>query len=363
MIVVDAHEDIAWNILSFGRDYSQSVYDTRRLEEGSPTVERNGETLLGWPEWVAGRVGIVFATLFAAPTRRRVGRWETICYDDAAGAHRLYRAQIEAYRRLFDQYADKFLHVTDRSKLEAVLAGWEKDPPEDPRLGFVLLLEGADGVRQPAELEDWYEAGLRIVGPAWTGTRYSGGTSEPGPLTPAGRELLEVMADLGLILDLSHMAEEAVSQALDMFDGTLIASHSNCRRLLDGSEKPDRHLADETIQAIAAREGVIGIVPYNRFLVGTWRSGDGRQGITLEHVAAQIDHVCQLVGNAEHVGLGTDFDGGFGLDKVPEGLDSIADLGLIGDRMAAWGYTPPEIEAIMGGNWLGVLRRALPPGN
>jgi membrane dipeptidase len=363
MVTVDSHEDIAWNMVTFGRDYSRAVADTRQLEAGSDTEGWNGQTLLGWPEWVKGRIGVIFATLFAAPARHRVGRWEIECYEDFEGAYRLYRSQLECYERLFDQHPDMFQPVTDRRLLESVLDTWASDPPKDPRIGLVLLMEGADGVRQPSELEEWYAEGLRIVGPAWTGTRYSGGTSEPGPLTPAGRELLEVMADLGLILDLSHMAEEAATQALDIFEGTLIASHSNCRKLLDGSERPDRHLTDETIRGIAAREGVIGIVPYNRFLVGTWRAGDGRQGVTLEHVAAQIDHVCQLVGDAEHVGLGSDFDGGFGLDKVPEGLDSVADLGLIGDRMVAWGYTPPEIEGIMGDNWLGVLRRALPPEN
>jgi membrane dipeptidase len=363
MIIVDGHEDIAWNILTFGRDYSRSVAETRRLEAGSDTEVRNGQTLLGWPEWVKGRVGIVFATLFAAPARRRVGSWETLCYEDTEGAHRLYRQQLEIYSQLFDQHPDKFQRVADRTELEAVLATWEKELPDHPLIGLVLLMEGADGVRRPAELEEWYAQGVRIVGPAWTGTRYTGGTSEPGPLTPAGRELIEVMGGLGLILDLSHMAEEAVSQALDVFDGTLIASHTNCRALLDGSEKPDRHFADETIRAVAGRAGVIGIVPYNRFLLGTWRSGDGREGITLENVVSQIDHVCQLVGDANHVGLGSDFDGGFGLSRIPEGLDSVADLGLIGDRLLAWGYTASELEAIFGGNWIGVLRRALPPGS
>lgn len=363
MIVVDSHEDIAWNILTFGRDYSRSVSETRLLEEGSETERRNGPTLLGWPEWVEGRVGVVFATLFAAPSRHKVGSWETACYDDPEQAHRLYRAQLEAYDRLFDQHPDKFRRVTDRRELEAVVVSWENDPPQDPQLGLVLLMEGADGVRQPAELEAWYAEGLRILGPAWTGTRYAGGTSEPGPLTHAGRDLLDVMGELGLILDLSHMADEALFQALEVFQGSLIASHSNCRALLEGTEKPDRHLSDEAIRTIAARDGVIGIVPYNRFLKGTWRSGDGREGITLEHVASQIDHVCQLVGDAGHVGLGSDFDGGFGLDKVPEGLDSIADLRLIGDRLAAWGYGAMEVEAVLGGNLLGVLRRALPPGN
>jgi membrane dipeptidase len=363
MIIVDAHEDIAWNILTFGRDYTRSVSDARKLEAGSDAELHNGQTLLGWPEWVKGRVAIVFATLFAAPAHRRVGGWETLCYQDADEAHGLYRRQLDAYDRLFERHPGKFQRVADRAQLEIVLGTWEKEPPDQPRMGFVLLMEGADGVRQPAELEEWAAHGVRIIGPAWTGTRYAGGTSEPGPFTAAGRELLEVMGGLGMILDLSHLAEEAVSQALDSFDGTLIASHTNCRALLDGAEKPDRHFADETIRRVADRAGVIGIVPYNRFLVGTWRTGDGRQGITLDHVAAQIDHVCQVVGSADHVALGSDFDGGFGLDRIPEGLDSVADLRLIGDRLLAWGYTGSQIEAILGGNWIGVLRRALPPGS
>jgi membrane dipeptidase len=362
MIVVDAHEDIAWNMLTFGRDYTRAVSETRRIEEGSDAEQHNGQTLLGWPEWVGGRVGVVFATLFAAPARRRVGPWEGLCYETAEEAHRLYRANLDAYERLFDEHPDKFRPVTDRDQLEAVLASWEGDPPAEPHLGLVLLMEGADGIREPDDLVNWYADGLRMVGLAWTGTRYSGGTSEPGALSPEGRELLEVMGGLGMILDLSHMAEEAMFQALECFPGTLIASHSNCRALLDGSEKPDRHLSDEAIREIAKRDGVIGIVPYNRFLKGTWRSGNGREGINLEHVAAHIDHVCQLVGDARHVGLGSDFDGGFGLSRAPEGLDSVADLRLIGDSLASWGYGASEIQEVLGENWLGMLRRALPSG-
>jgi membrane dipeptidase len=209
-------------------------------------------------------------------------------------------------------------------------------------------------------LEEWFERGVRIIGPSWTGTRFAGGTDEPGPLTSSGRNLLEAMADTGMILDLSHMAEEATLQALDQYEGVIIASHSNVRSLLPGIEKPDRQLTEVAIDRIVERGGVIGIVPYNKFLLGEWRPGDPRELVTLNHVVAQIDHICQRVGSSAHVGIGTDFDGGFGLDKVPAELDSIADLGLIGDALGARGYSQEDVERILGKNWLSILRRALP---
>jgi membrane dipeptidase len=80
----------------------------------------------------------------------------------------------------------------------------------------------------------------------------------------------------------------------------------------------------------------------------------------LEDVFAHIDHVCQLVGDARHVGLGSDFDGGFGLESIPVGLDSAADLRLIGDALSRHGYPAADVEAVLGGNWLHLLERGLP---
>ena len=360
MIVVDAHEDIAWNALTFGRDYTLSVAETRAREVDMETPAHNGHTLLGWPEWIRGCVAVVFATLFAAPVRRRYGLWDTQCYTDAEEAHNLYRASLDFYWRLVGEHPDKFCLIRMRADLEQVLNGWQGEEPRETRVGLVILMEGADGVRRPAELPEWYEAGVRILGPAWAGTRYAGGTGEPGPLSDDGRALLEVMADLKMILDLSHMTEEGVLEALDRYQGSVIASHSNPLARLPHSAKPERHLSDHVISQIAERDGVIGIVTFNRFLKDGWSPSDGRQAVTIDDVIAHIDHICQVVGDAEHVGLGSDFDGGFGVDKVPLGLDSVADLRLIGGALSARGYNSGEVEAILGDNWLRVLRRALP---
>lgn len=360
MLIVDGHEDIAWNILTFGRDPSRSVGETRALEKDTQIPVHTGQALLGWPQWVAGRVGVVFATLFAAPIRRKVGPWESMCYHDLNEARALYLASLDAYKRLTTVHADRFQLVGNRRALDEVLATWEQPAPAMPRLGLVVLMEGGDGLQDLAELEAWYAQGLRILGPAWTGSRYAGGTHEPGPLTADGRRLLQAMAELGLALDLSHMTEEGQRQALDAYPGVILASHSNAQALLEGSPTPERHLTDAVVRGLAEREGVIGLVLYNAFLLGGWKPQDGREAVTLDRVCAQVDYICQLTGSARHVALGSDFDGGVGLHKIPAGLDSVADLRLIGDALAVRGYSPHDVEAILGGNWLSLLHRLLP---
>jgi membrane dipeptidase len=221
-------------------------------------------------------------------------------------------------------------------------------------------MEGADGVRHPSELPMWYERGVRILGPSWMGTRYAGGTKEPGPFTAEGFELLDAMADLGMILDLSHAAERAVLQALHRYPGPIIASHSNPRGLLPSSDLPDRHLTDEAIAGLAERDGVMGIVIGNRFLKDGWRTAHGREAVTMDDIVAHIDYVCQLLGSAAHVGIGSDLDGGYGLEMVPDGLDSVADLRFIGPALREKGYSQSDVEGILGGNWLRLLTTALP---
>ncbi|HKS69815.1 MAG TPA: membrane dipeptidase, partial [Ktedonobacterales bacterium] len=203
-------------------------------------------------------------------------------------------------------------------------------------------------------VRDYYARGLRILGTSWHGTRYGGGTRAPGPLTVLGRDLLGEMARLGMILDISHMAEETFWQALDVFPGRVIASHSNCRAYTP----TDRHLSDEMIQALAARDAVIGTVLANSFLEGGWKAGDPL--LTLDAVVRHIDHICQLTGTTRHCAIGSDFDGGFGVESTPAELDSVADLGRIGQALAAHGYSEADVAGILGGNWLRLLEESLP---
>lgn len=278
-------------------------------------------------------------------------------------AHDSYRKDLDAYQRLMDQHPEKFNLLLNQSDLNHHLAAWEShqnqvsDPP--PPVGLVILMEGADGIREPAEVEKWYQWGVRLIGPAWAGTRYCGGTGDPGPMTKQGYSLLEHMADLNMILDISHMDHQSARQALDHYPAQVVATHANAEALIHGIPI-NRHLKDETIRQLISRDGMMGIVPLNAFLDWDWRDHGGRDSFGLDRYVAQIDHVCQIAGDTTHVGIGTDFDGGFGVESVPHEIDTIADLTKLIPQLSKKGYNQEDIDRILSGNWLRILQNNLP---
>jgi membrane dipeptidase len=360
-ILVDSHQDLAWNMLTFGRDYTRSALATRRLEKGSQIVEQNGDTLLGWPEYQRAGVAVIFATLFSTPARFAY-EWETVVYADGKEAHKQYRQQIELYHRLVDDHPDQFRLIGSVSMLEETLGAQQQAGSDESGypVGLLPLMEGADGILSPDELAEWWEMGVRLIGPAWAGTRYCGGTKEPGPLTREGRDLLAAMSEVGFILDLSHMDELAALEALDRYPGAIVATHANCLALLPEHEF-NRHLSDRLIRGLMERDGIIGVVPFNTFLKDGWLIGKSqREEVSLEALVDHIDHICQLAGDASHVGIGTDFDGGFGLGSTPIEIDTIQDLHLLSPLLEARGYSQEQIAAVLGANWVDHLTRSLP---
>lgn len=361
--LIDGHEDLAYNALSFNRDYRKSAAETRALEATTDTPALTGDTLLGWPDYQRGQVAVVFSTLFLAPRRHASGAWDKLVFDDPAGAHRLNMSQLAYYRRLAEDHPDEFRLIRSRNDLHEVLTPWQSQSiataPANHPVGLVPLMEGAEGLRDLAELEEWWQNGLRFLGPVWAGTRWCGGTFEKGGFTREGFELVEVMAGLGYTLDLSHMTEQSTLEALDRYDGTVIASHANARRLVRGATG-ERHLTDETIRRLIERDGVMGVIPFNRFLIREWKPGDPRQDVRLEHLAAHIDHICQLAGDSRHAAIGTDFDGGFGWPEVPYEIDTIADLQKLEGLLLQRGYQQDEVQLIFNGNWQRILERSLP---
>ena len=361
--IIDAHEDLAWNIVNLNRDYTQSAYAIRAVEKNTPIPDFNGNTLLGWPQYQQAKVAVVFGTLYCSPSRLDKGKYPVESYETPKQAHKCYQNNLDAYLRLTDEFPSKFRLILNRSDLSSHLNQWQRhlDHPTDaqPPVGIVILMEGAEGIQEPAHVEDWYRQGVRIIGPAWAGNRYCGGTREPGPLTKAGYELLEAMANFNIILDISHMDHQSARQALDFYPEQVIASHSNAEALIN-KIPINRHLKDETIRQLIDRDGVMGIVPLNAFLYWDWRARGGHQSLSLDHITAQIDYVCQIAGNARHVGLGTDFDGGFGVESVPPEIDTIADLPKLAPKLAEKGYNEEDIERIFSGNWLRILKNNLP---
>jgi len=373
-LIVDAHLDMAYNALVWQRDYHHAARYTRQQEEGTPAAKHNGQCLVGLPDLVRGRVGLVFGTIFTQPKSRSMSSYEEV-YSDAEEAHAQGMTQFDFYRRWAENDPQHIKLVTHKSVLQEVCEAWgveveinrgaKREAPnvkkkdDGPRLhrpiGIVPLMENADPILEPKELERWYEKGLRVVGPAWDTSRYAGGTWSGGPLTKLGHALLEVMAEFNVILDVSHLSHMSLYEALDVFEGKhVVATHCNPHRFVP----TERQLPDRAIEQIAQRKGVIGVVPFNKFLKKDW---SGRKiDVTLDDVIRMIDHICQVTGNADHVGIGSDFDGGFGAQAVPREIDTIRDLHKIGDELLQRGFSPQHVAQIMHGNWLRVLAEALP---
>ncbi len=211
-------------------------------------------------------------------------------------------------------------------------------------------MEGADPIVWPEQVDSWWEDGLRVISLSHYGvSAYAHGTETEGGLTGLGKSLLQGMEKVGMILDLTHLADQTFWEALEIFPGPVLASHNNCRALVPG----DRQFSDDQLRAIIERGGVIGVALDAWMLYPGWIKGQTPSSVvSLEAVADHIDHICQLAGNARHAGIGSDLDGGYGTEQCPHDLDTIADLQKIADLLRKRGYSEADVEAIMYGNWL-----------
>jgi membrane dipeptidase len=345
-MIIDAHLDLAFNAVGMGGDLTLPLDQLRATEYGTEAAARGETPTVSLPEIRRADVRVAFGTIFVqAPTQNFHMTGPT--YASPAEANAQGWAQMRYYQQLAGR--GEIALIGDGPGLERALRGDGAKP------GIVPLMEGADPLRDTDELDAWYDAGLRIIGPAWTGTRFSGGTGAPGPLTPLGRELMAALNAHRFALDTSHMAEESFWQALDLFNGPVIASHSNCRALTP----TDRHLSDDMIRAILDRDGVIGVVLYNAFLQPGWTPEQGKAAVPLAAAVRHIEHICDLAGDTRHVGIGSDFDGGFGVEALPAQISSIADLHRIGIALHAAGWSADEIAGVLGGNWARWLRAVL----
>jgi membrane dipeptidase len=251
MLIFDAHLDLAMNAIEWNRDLTRSLDEVRAREHGMTDKLDRGRNVLTFGEMRKGQIGICIATQIAryvAPDNRLPG------WNSPEIAWAITQAQLAWYRTL--EEAGQMVPIVDREGLNRHVALWKENPPADAPIGYILSLEGADSILSPAHLERAYAYGLRAVGPAHYGPgRYSPGTGTVGGLTPLGRDLLREMRRLGMVLDCTHLTDEAFWEALELFDGPVWASHNNCRTLV-----PDgRQFSDEQIRALIDREAVIGV--------------------------------------------------------------------------------------------------------
>jgi membrane dipeptidase len=356
MLVFDAHLDLAWNALDWNRDLLQSVHDIRKHELADKTVDfkARGRGTVTFPELRKGKVGIFIATLLARLFRPSVMP-AIQRYASMDAAHAAAVGQMDYYRTL--ERAGHLFWIKDAVSLDHHIASWATGESREP-LGFILSMEGADPVLSPRQVEEWYEMGLRIIGPAHYGVSpYAHGTGTVGGLFPPGKPLLKEMERVGMILDVTHLSDQCFDEALDIYGGPVLASHHNCRSLV-----PDqRQLTDEQIKRLVSRGAVIGSALDAWMMVPNWIRGQTEPkgaNVTMETYVDHIDRVCQLAGNAHHAAIGTDLDGGFGTEQTPHDLDTIADLQRVPALLKKRGYTDADVKLIMHGNWVRFFRTA-----
>ncbi len=356
MLVIDAHLDLAWNALQWNRDLLLSVY-TIRAQENRTSGPGRAQGTVALPEMRRGRVALSFATMLARSTGTPVPYLDYLsplqAYGVALGQLAYYRAlEREGHARIIVDVEGLDLHMAEWRAWETT---GNADPESAPPLGFVISMEGADPILGPDQLQEWWDAGLRVLGITHYGRgRYAGGTGTEEGLTDLGPALLAEMERVGMILDITHCSDQSFWQALERFHGPVLASHNNCRALVPHQ----RQFSDEQIRALIERDGVIGVAFDVWMLQPGWVKGQSNENVTVSDVVDHIDHICQLAGNCRHVGLGTDLDGGFGREQSPCDLDTIADLQRLPALLAERGYGQDDIAAILHGNWLRLLRRA-----
>jgi membrane dipeptidase len=355
MFIIDAHLDLSMNALEWNRDLRLPVDALRAREQGLTDKPDRGRGTVSLPELRKGNIGLVVATQIAryvAPDNPLPG------WHSPEQAWALTQGQLAWYKAM--EAAGEMVMISDLAGLERHLELWGEgtaDPGKRP-IGYMLSLEGADSIIRPDYLERAYEYGLRALGPAHYGPgRYANGTDSSGGLGSQGRELLKEMKKLNIILDATHLCDNAFWDAMECFDGPVWASHNNCRALVDHN----RQFSDEMIKALIGKGAVIGGALDAWMMVPGWvrgKSTPGAMQCNLEKVIDHMDHICQIAGNALHVGMGTDLDGGFGKEQCPYDLDTIADLQNMQALLAKRGYAAADIKNILHGNWVRFLRKA-----
>ena len=352
MHIFDAHLDLALNGVDWNRDLRDSVDNIRAQESalGMQDLPGRCNNTVSLPELRKAKVRTCLATLLARqePEINHSFGWKTphACYAMAC-AHLAYYRALEADGHL------KLLKT--RGDLQNHFEEIEKDA--DTPLGSILTMEGADPLLSPETIDEFYQHGLRAIGLTHYGAnRYGGGTNSEVGLALNALPLLRRIEELGMTVDVTHLSDVAFWQVMEHFGGRIHASHQNSRRIASWQ----RQFSDEQYSAVIERDGVIGIAFDIIMLQEGYVRRQSPREATLETAIENIDIVCQLAGNARHVGIGSDLDGGYGNDQTPRDLDRIGDLQRLPELLAKRGYSTADITSIMHGNWRRFFTEALP---
>src|SRR6056297_82571 len=352
-LIVDAHLDLSMNAMEWNRDLRWSVDDIRESEKKMSDKPDRGNGTVSFEALRKGNIGLVVGTQiarFSTETKSMPGA----SWNSQEQAWAQTQGQLAWYRTMEED--GHLIQITNLNELDAHLKAWEKNSENRP-IGLIRSLEGADSIISFEHLQKAYDGGLRAVGPAHYGPGvYAQGTDATGGLGQKGRNLLKEMERLNIILDVSHLCDDSFREAMDHFSGQVWASHNNCRSLVDHN----RQFSDEQLKELINRDAVIGVALDAWMMVPNWVRGKStpkEMNVTLEIAVDNIDHICQLAGNTDHVGIGTDLDGAFGKEQSPWDLETIADLQKIPNLLRKRGYSALDIEKIMSQNFINFLRK------
>ncbi|MBC7849701.1 MAG: membrane dipeptidase [Chitinophagaceae bacterium] len=354
MFTIDAHLDLSMNAMEWNRDLRLPVADIRKREHGLSDKPDRGNNTVSLPELRKGNIGLVVATQigrYIAPDNKLPG-WHS---PEQAWAQT--QGQLAWYKAM--EEAGEMRLIADVHALERHVELWNNEESNKLKpVGYILSLEGADSIVTIEHLERAYVYGLRAIGPAHYGPgRYANGTDSSGNLNQSGVALLQEMDRLGMILDATHLCDDAFWDALNIYKGPVWASHNNCRAIVNHN----RQFSDDQLQLLIERGAIIGAAMDAWMIVPNWKRGVSTPASTaciLDRLIDHIDHICQLAGNSLHVCIGSDLDGAFGKEQSPMDIETIADLGIFPSLLAKRGYSKDDIINFMHGNFLRFIKNA-----
>jgi len=354
MFIIDAHLDLSMNAIEWNRDLTRPLSEINERESGLTDKPDRGNATVSLPELRKANIGLVVATQIAryvSPSNPLPG-WHS---PEQAWAQT--QGQLAWYRAM--EESGEMIQIINLTSLQKHVALWNDDNDKQQKpIGYILSLEGADSLIKIDYVERAWNYGLRALGPAHYGEgRYANGTDSCGLMHANGIALLKEMERLNIILDATHLCDDAFWQALDNFHGHVWASHNNVRSIVNHN----RQFSDEQIKALIERDAVIGGALDAWMMVPNWQRGVSmpkEMNCNLEKIMDHYDHICQLAGNALHIAVGTDLDGGYGREQCPYDVETIADLQKLPALFYKRSYSKEDVENIMHGNWLRFLANA-----
>ena len=307
--IFDCHLDLSMNATEWNRDLTLPIGKIRELEKDLFDKPDRGNAPVCLPELIKGNIGLCVATLisrYVKPNNPLPG-WNS---PEQAWAHA--QGQLAWYRTMEDK--GEMVQISDVKSLVKHIEKWNNNSIK--KIGYILSLEGADSIINIDYLHNLYDEGLRAIGPAHYGPgTYAFGTGSSGGIGKKGKELLKEIEKLNLILDVTHLCDQSFWETLDNYNGNLWASHSNTRTIV-----PDeRQFSDDQIKELIKRGAVIGMAFDAWMMIPKWERGISnpvQKKLLIENIVDHIDHICQLTGSSNHIGLGSDLDGGFGKEQL-----------------------------------------------